>query len=592
MEREKKLEEERHERERVAREKKEREDRERAWRAQARVEATNRFWNLVLPVEPVATRKRRLLDAEGIYRIAVASNLLEVAESGRMMDEFVARRVWIAGKISNGCSDAVVVNGRSIAAGTAELFVFTNGMPLRWEAVRKGFDVLPLPRQFEGQEVALADKNFVKSAVSVTIPELSDGIACLVNGEERTGVLKLRPGDKVSYAYRRRGHIYRGPVSYDVTDAAEQKLPSPSADDWEVEPVQVWVPRLMTGVSCWIAGQEMKGGSVITNVPGQLMACLYRRKGYKDVQKTHEVVFAEYQELPAPTFGEWKLLPVTVSLPRLPEGATCWIDGKPASDGLTRKPGERISAIYRRDGYEDVHKTFEVTFEDGQQLPGPAESEWKLLKVKVSVPPLPSDVICKVDDVAISGRETLLSPGQHVCAYIRPDYQSQKVDFQVGEDGQSAIPPPFEWMATEGLKNLDAAEIAAKKSDWKEVERLLRKADVQGEANVARRERFRRQIQLQIDLSKLTEQAVLYYEDESWAQVLRCLAEAHRQGYSLSADDRAMVDDSYQKGRNRIATIRKRVMAALAIGKTPPYDLAKLDAEEKQLHAWHAEIAK
>ncbi len=591
-EREKKLEEERLERERIARERKEREDRERAWRAQARVDATNRFWNLVLPVEPVATRKRRLLDAEGIYRIAVASNLLEVAESGRMMDEFVARRVWIAGKISNGCSDAVVVNGRSIAAGTAELFVFTNGMPLRWEVVRKGFDALPLPRQFEGQEVALSDRNFVKSAVSVTIPELSDGIACLVDGEERTGVLKLRPGDKVSFAYRRRGHIYRGPVSYDVTDAAEQKLPSPSAGDWEVEPVQVWVPRLMAGVSCWIAGQEMKGGSVITNVPGQSIACLYRRKGYKDVQKTHEVVFAEYQELPAPTFGEWELLSVTVSLPRLPEGTTCLIDGKLASDNLTRKPGERISAIYRRDGYEDVHKTYEVAFEDGQRLPGPAEGEWKLLKVKVAVPPLPSGVICKVDDVAISGRETLLSPGQHVCEYVRPDYQSQKVDFQVGEDGQAAVPPPSEWTATEGLKSLDAAEIAAKKSDWKEVERLLRMADVQGEANVARRAGFQRQIQLQVDLSKLTEQAVLYYEDESWAQVLRCLADAHRQGYSLSADDRAMVDDSYQKGRNRIATIRKRVMAALAIGKTPPYDLAKLDEEEKQLHAWYAEIAK
>ena len=213
------------------------------WRAQARIDATNRFWTLVAQMEPVSSRKKRLLDAESIYRTAVTSNLLEASDSSILSDALFTRRGWIVGRIVNGCPDPVEVAGQKIAPSSSELFVLTNGLPQSWDVRRVGFEDLPLTRQFDGQEVSLADGDFVKSAVQVEIPELPNGIACLVDGEEKSGVMKLKPGDKVSYSYRRRGFSYRGQISYVVTTVANQKLPPPADSDWELMPVLVRVPR-------------------------------------------------------------------------------------------------------------------------------------------------------------------------------------------------------------------------------------------------------------------------------------------------------------------------------------------------------------
>ena len=570
----------------------ERDARNRELRAQARTDSTNRFWTLVEQMEPVASRKARLVDAEAIYRAVVTSNLLETSESGRLFDELVARRGWIVGRISNGCPDPIEVAGRSIAPSSSKLFVLTNGLPMRWEARRAGFENLQLSRQFDGQEIALADNSFVMSAVPVAIPVLPDGIVCLVDGEEKSGVVKRKPGETISYAFRRRGYSYGGATSYAVTDAKDQQLPKPADSDWKLDPVEVLVPRLMAGVSCWIDGGELTGGGVVTNLPGSKIVCTYRRKGYKDVRKTYEVIFAEYQELPAPTFQEWELLPVIVAIPELPSGVTCWIGDKQATGTLSRKPGDQIAVTYRRDGYDDIQKAYEVSIEPEQNLPVPAAGEWRSLRVTVQMPQLPADATCQIDGVAVSGRETTLSPGRHVCTYNRPDYQPQKIEFQVQGDGPATVPAPQDWVATEGLVSLDAAEAAAKKGAWKEVEKLLRGADVHGAANVARKEKFKTQIDNQLRLSKLAEQAEMYYSDESWKHVIRCFAEARGMGYMLSEDESGMVEEAYANERARIKTIRDRVVREMSIGKSPSYDLAKLDAEENQLHEWYNVIKK
>ena len=92
------------------------------------------------------------------------------------------------------------------------------------------------------------------------------------------------------------------------------------------------------------------------------------------------------------------------------------------------------------------------------------------------------------------------------------------------------------------------------------------------------------------DVAGLLEEAELYHEAESWNQTLRCFAEAKNAGYKLSQKDLTMVEDAYT---NRLATckmIRKRVERDISIGKSPMYDLEKLDEEMHQLHAWYQEI--
>ena len=519
---EKKLEQEREEAKKKAMaEQLAREAREREWRAKAAVDATNRFWKLVLQLEPVASRRERLLDAEAIYRTTVTSNLLETAASGQLFDELVARRGWVVGRISNTCSDPIEVDGRRIAAASSELFVLTNGLPQRWEAHRAGYETLSLTRQFDGKEVSLDSGAFVKSSLSVSVPKLSAGTVCIVDGEERTGAFRRKPGQTVTYAYRRHGYTYRGTTSYLVTERTEQQLPAPKDSDWEILPVQVWVPRMMAGVSCWVDGREVPGGGTVTNIPGRSMSCTYRRKGYKEVQKTYVVMMANYQELPAPRFDEWKPMTVVVAVPQLLAGVTCNVDGN-----------------------------------------------------------------------AVSGREVALYPGRHTCKYVRPDYQPQQVEFLVKDGDRVTIPSPGEWVASDALRGLEAAEVAAKKGDWGGVERLLRQADVTASTNVERKQKLVKMLGTRANVSKTVEQAEIYYSDESWKHVVRCFAEARSTGYVLSANDLSMVDESYSNERARIKTIRERVLREMSIGKSPSYDLSKLDEEESQLHEWYNAIKK
>jgi len=287
----------------------------------------------------------------------------------------------------------------------------------------------------------------------------------------------------------------------------------------------------------------------MTNMPGSKIACTYRRKGYKDVQKSHDVMLADYQELPTPKFAEWEILPVNVSVPKLPDGVTCWIDGKQADGKLGRKPGERIVAKYRRKGYADVDRSYLVTMDEGQSLPVPAAADWVPLAVQVVVPSLPQGVTCWIDDRPVTG---VLSrhPGQKVTAYYRRNgfAELQKV-YAVTFDARQSLPAPAQ-------------------NEWK------------------------KEVGAHSDASKLVDQAGIYYQDESWKQVLRCFAEARAIGYRPSENDLDMIEEAYANERARIKTIRERVLREMSIGKSPSYDLAKLDDEERQLHEWYSAIKK
>ena len=412
-------------------------------RRKAKSSVTNKCWKLIEQIEPVASRQKRLADAEKELGEAEKSGVLSGNEVLAVKNAIWTRRNWVVGSVANKCSGAIDVAGRAVSVGSSETFVFKDGLPRQWVARRPGYDDKRLPVQFDGLVVSLADSDFELSAVSVNIPNLPQGVVCKVDGEDMTGVFSRRPGQKVAYAYWRRGYDYRGQTSYVVTTNASQSLPPPSDSDWRLHPVRVWVPDLLEGATCWVNDVQLKGAG--TNEPGQTVVCTYRRKGYGDIKKTYKVTFAVDQVLPAPGFDEWVLLPAEVKVPDLPDGVTCLVAGKPATGNLSRKPGERIAYSYVRKGYAVIEKTYLVTMEKDQALPGPSVSDWAVLPVKVSVPHLADGITCWVDGVFVSGvlrrkPEELIS-----CSYRRKGYGDVVKSYRVtmAEDGQT-LPPPVD----------------------------------------------------------------------------------------------------------------------------------------------------
>ena len=289
--------------------------------------------------------------------------------------------------------------------------------------------------------------NSLPNTVTIAIPKLADGIVCLVGGVEATGPLTLKQGDIVEYVYQRLGYSYLGPTTYSVSDAKNQQLPAPSESDWKVKPVHVRIPRFSADVSCWIGEHELRSGSTITNLPGQRIECAFRRKGYKNVQKIFEVDFSDNQELPAPRFDEWELLPVTVSVPKLPDGMTCWIDGKEVTGSLSKKPGAWISVTYRRKGYADVTRSYLVATAETQTLPVLEASEWGALAVRVAVPELPQGVTCWIDGLQVVDSMSRRPHEKLACVYRRRGYDDIQKTYEVTSAPEQQLPKPLdsEW---------------------------------------------------------------------------------------------------------------------------------------------------
>ena len=309
------------EKERVAREAAEKERR----KTEAEAAVTNRIWRLISQIEPVTERANRLREANEVYREASKSNVLDQALDAAMFDAIEHRRRWVVGSVANKCSDDVTVDGRRILPGAVEVFVFTNGVPHPWEALRKGYEPLSLESKFDGKELLVEDASFRLSEAVVAIPELPAEVVFMIDREIQKESVRRKPGASIAYAYGRRGFKYVGPKVYVVKNVAQQVFPKPGDSDWEVLPVTVSVP-VMDAVSCLVDGKAVQSGGAVTNVmPGTVLNCIYRRTGYGDVERSYKVAMADYQQLPLPEAGEWKRV-AAASKPKA--------DGKAASEAI------------------------------------------------------------------------------------------------------------------------------------------------------------------------------------------------------------------------------------------------------------------
>ena len=257
--------------------------------------------------------------------------------------------------------------------------------------------------------------------------------------------------------------------------------------DFRLKSVLVKIPledsQHKIGMSCWIADKRIGEEKHVLGKPGDVLVGNYRRKGYENQDFRYEVTFDMDQSLPSPTTN-WVLRPVSVSVPDLPKGVTCWIGGLAVKGILSRKPGESLNCVYRRSGYADTTNRYLVGLEPHQTLPVPSAKEWKCLPVRMTIPHLPDDVKLLVDGKPMdTGR--LLMPGDHVCRYERADYRPQQIDFEVKVGVEASLPPPNAWHETADALKLSEIEVAISNNVWGATNEL-RGVQLKSKANVER----------------------------------------------------------------------------------------------------------
>ena len=199
--------------------------------------------------------------------------------------------------------------------------------------------------------------------------------------------------------------------------------------------------------------------------------------GYDDVGLPHEFDGRTID------ITETDLVPraVVMKLPNMDKDVSCVFDGKVVAKQLSLRPGS-YSCRYTRPGYADQSVSFSVEFNKDGELPRPGK--WNADAVKVSCPELDDDVKCRVDGVDAAAGDVMLAPGEHVCEYMRADYEPQRIPFTVEVLKARSLPPCGAWKDGPALMALKEAEKAVEANDWHGAEDSLKRATVVARHNV------------------------------------------------------------------------------------------------------------
>jgi len=178
--------------------------------------------------EPIETRRSRLDEAERLVAQGAADGVLSESRAKSMKADIAILRRRVVGKVSNATSRDVVVCGRAVPSGKTETFSFKDALPAEWKCTAAGYEDIRLPREFEGRTVTISAKDLVARPVTATLPRLSPGVVCRVDGVAVSGSLPLKPGEHVCVYERTDYEPQRIPFSA----AAGRGVELPSPGDW------------------------------------------------------------------------------------------------------------------------------------------------------------------------------------------------------------------------------------------------------------------------------------------------------------------------------------------------------------------------
>ena len=209
-----------------------------------------------------------------------------------------------------------------------------------------------------------------------------------------------------------------------VPEDLDGKTIEVSKSDFSVSRVTVVLPELEGGVECRFLDKRMTGGQSLLLLPGEYR-CEYRRRGYESQRIPFAVELGRGRSFPIP--GKWEPSLVDVSLPKLESGVQARFDNREIRETVRLPPG-KYKIEYARTGYDSQTHDFVVELATPLTLPVPGE--WKVSRVKVMLPELPADVICRIDGTECSSSVDLF-PGSHVSEFVRRGFSVVSNSFAV-----------------------------------------------------------------------------------------------------------------------------------------------------------------
>lgn len=518
-----------------------------------------------LKVEPPLTRRSRIKRARQLLNGKWARMLISPGEVEQLNREIDAAGAWCVSIVKNGCAFPVWIDGSEISAGGSKVMTYEDGHPENGIVMRPGFKPIHLPKDIDGKVYEITEDAFTAKPVRFSLPVFNSDIRCELEGRVRNPgeAVELLPG---YYECRYSRETYKPQiVKFSVYANADVKVPGPAE---------------------WVHTEEfLEQEKKMMADRAKALALERKRKEEEEARKAEEAK-RKAEEARIKAEEARKKAPVEVVIPSLESGVVCLFDGVEIKAGMKLKPG-RYLCVYRRSGYRDQDISFEVKAGVDCALPPPGL--WQANPVRVEVPKLSEDIVCRVDGVSVAD-ELALSPGEHSCVYSRLDYEDQTVKFKVFPATPAFLPAPHGWVAGAGLKHLENAEAAVKAGDWQKAEKSVVLSQVAAPENVRRKRKIEEAIDNRAKVAEKRETAALYFEEGLYYDAAKYYCEAVEAGYVLSQEDIGNFAKAYSVSKKRLQIMIDRCHKDISLGKSPIRPLADLEKEMRELIGWNTKI--
>ena len=407
-----------------------------------------------------------LQQAENDHRIGT-----EQAEALRRRIENCRR--WTVGVIDNKTDRIVEFGGQAIGPVTAATIVFTNGYPVGTSLTSEGCEPIHVREERFASRVFTVMPRDLEERVCETkavVPDVPKGVLCLVDGIKRkAGEISLRRGRHV-VRYCRLDETNPGVKDYEPKEYTfETRLSGPV----EVPgPTGAWshsadfkALRRNAELAKQAKELESKCRSLLDPIPVETRRDRLER------------VYALLADWKTPTIlaalgvGTEKALRAEYDAERLRirghvRNETPFTIAVSTDTGVANvPPGETRLVTFERRWPADAHITvagyeFIMLPQESLKFDGNTfvVSPERLvpLPVRMTVPPLETGVVCRVDGNKVEG-DVELRPGEHEAVYSKPDFVSQKIPFTVRVATPAALPAPAKMEPSGAFSSLASA---------------------------------------------------------------------------------------------------------------------------------------
>lgn len=235
--------------------------------------------------EPVAGRRKRIVQAQERLAGETARKVLDQGEIEKLRNDVRVATHWVVGRIKNDCDFSFSVNGIVMRPGESRVIKYDETQTQGIAIVAKGYEEKWVAKELDESEMAITSRQWTMADVLVKLEGWTRGVECFLDGERIENEFKVKPG---RYGLTLKKSGYEAQTVDLVAKIAQDCVVVEVPRNWVPLPAEVSVRELEEGVRCYLGASEVH--KLVRLTPGRTYEFRYQKE---DCVDQHVSVFVE-----------------------------------------------------------------------------------------------------------------------------------------------------------------------------------------------------------------------------------------------------------------------------------------------------------